>query len=467
MTKRLSQLKTFLAKLSWLERLWLLAPIFIWFSYLPRISLGGDSTMNYELSLTLIYVVVLALVGLSTIWYHRRLLVKSKHIWILTAFLLWSLLSIIWSPNRLRGILTGGILGLIYLIFLAAWADRGHLRQLLPTLAKLLVGSAVVACLLAIAQMVVGTYIQSRDVTSLCAGCVAGQFGFVRPNLFAIEPQFFGNLLLAPVLITYYYLITHRRDWQSSLVFVLLLTTLGLTLSRGAIYACAVGMLVMWLAVKRRWVAKLMTIDLILVAVIACLAIQGGLAAASPVYNETFWGAVTKSVDHLTLGIIDLRPKQSEPNDNGVNQEALDSPADTSLSSDEQQPAYDGYVAESTDVRVNLTKTALTAWSSQDWFHRLAGTGLGSSGVVMAEQTGSNYPKEIVQNEYVEILLERGVVGLVLFLAAIASTFHKPRRRNMTWVWSILVAYLVQWCFFSGLPNALHIYLVTSILLIV
>lgn len=422
--------------------------------------------MNYELSLTLIYVVVLAMVGLPTIWRHRKTLLKSKHIWILTAFLLWSLLSIIWSPNRLRGVLTGGILGLVYLIFLAAWAERVRLRQLLPTLAKVLVGSATIASILALIQMVVGTYIQSRDVTGLCAGCVAGQFGFVRPNLFAIEPQFFGNLLLAPILIVYYCLITHRRNWRVGLIFILLLTTLGLTLSRGAIYACAIGMVVLWLTVRGRWLAKLMTIDFILMAMVACLSIQGGLAVISPTYSETFWGAVTKSINHLSLGIIDLRPGKVDVNSE-ESSSASDSSANTSLSSNEQQPAYDGYVAESTDVRVNLTKTALTAWSSQDSFHRLAGTGLGSSGVVMARQTGSSYQKEIVQNEYVEILLERGVIGLLLFLAAIVSTFHKPHRRNATWVWSILVAYLVQWCFFSGLPNALHIYLVTSLLLIV
>ena len=466
MTKRWLRLKTFLAKLSWLERIWLLMPIFIWFSYLPRIGLGGDATMNYELSLTLIYVVVLAMVGLPTIWRHRKALLKSKHIWILTAFLLWSLLSIIWSPNRLRGVLTGGILGLVYLIFLAAWAERVCLRRLLPTLAKLLVGSATAASMLALIQMVVGTYIQSRDVTGLCAGCVAGQFGFVRPNLFAIEPQFFGNLLLAPILIVYYYLITHQRNWRVGLIFILLLTTLGLTLSRGAIYACAIGMVVLWLTVRGRWLTKLMTIDFVLMAMVACLSIQGGLAVISPTYSETFWGAVTKSINHLSLGIIDLRPGKVDVN----SEESLstsDSPTNTSLSSNEQQPAYDGYVAESTDVRVNLTKTALTAWSSQDLFHRLAGAGLGSSGVVMAQQTGSSYQKEIVQNEYVEILLERGVIGLLLFLAAIVSTFHKPHRRNATWVWSILVAYLAQWCFFSGLPNALHIYLVTSLLLIV
>ena len=84
----------------------------------------------------------------------------------------------------------------------------------------------------------------------------------------------------------------------------------------------------------------------------------------------------------------------------------------------------------------------------------------------MAEYTGSNYEKEIVQNEYVEILLERGLVGLVLFMAVIASTFDKLNKSKNRWAWSIIAAYAVQWCFFSGLPNAIHIYLIATLLLV-
>ena len=462
MTKLWQRLRHYLAGLSWLQRLWLLAPVAIWFSYSPVISLGGDATMNYELSITLIYAVVLAIVGLPTILRRWRDLIRSKHLWILTAFVVWSGLTILWSANQGRAILAEGVLGVVYLIFLAAWARRTELRRLLPILARLLVISAVVASLLAIGQMVLGTFIQSRNATGLCAGCVAAQFGFVRPNLFAIEPQFLGNLLLAPILIMAYVLISRRRTVGNSLIFILLVTTLGLTLSRGAIYACLIGIVVMWLTVKKRWLNKLSLVDLLLVAAALCLGLQGGLAAINPHISETFWGAVTKSINHLSLGVIDLRgcAVDSEPTTSST------SSAVTSTDP-EQKPAYDGYVAESTDVRVNLTKTALSAWSKQDLLHRLFGTGLGSSGVVLAEQTGSTYEKEIVQNEYVEILLERGVVGLLLFVAAVVSTFHKPRRRNQTWVWSILVAYLVQWCFFSGMPNALHIYLVASCLLII
>lgn len=461
MIKGLRHLGGYLAKLDWLQRLWLLAPIMIWFSYYPKISLGGDATMNYELSLTLIYVVVLAVVGVPTIWRHRRTIWRSKHIWILTAYVAWSAMTIVWSANRLRGVLTVGVLGLLYLIFLAAWAERAKLRQLIPIMANLMIGSAVVASVLALLQMVAGTYIQTRTSLGLCAGCVAGQFGFVRPNLFAIEPQFLGSLLIAPVLIVCHRLISGRRSWQNCLILVLLATVLGLTLSRGAIYACGLGVIVIWLVVRHHLADKLVMTGLIVVGAGLCLTIQGGLAAINPYIQESFGGAVTKSINHLSLGVIDLRGLVTTKNTGDSHT------SDDESSTNQQQPAYDGYVAESTDVRVSLTRTALAAWSEQDLFHRLFGVGLGSAGVVMAEQTGSTYIKEIVQNEYVEVLLERGLIGVLLFVAAIVSTFHKPRHRRQLWAWAILVAYLVQWCFFSGLPNALHIYLVVSWLLII
>ena len=455
MTKTFRKFRKFITKLNWLQRLWLLAPICVWLSYRPVISLGADGTMNYELSIALIYVVVLAMVGLPTTWRHRRKLVANKAAVVIGLFTLWSSVTSLWSANLTRGILTSGILWCLCLISWAVIAERQKIIDILPYLKKVLIASSVVACLLALLQMVLGTYIESREVIGLCAGCVASQFGFVRPNLFAIEPQFLGSLLLAPTLIVYHQLITKKRNWTNSLVFIPLAMTLGLTLSRGAIYACALGMAVMWFVVNKRWLNKLATIDLIIVAAVGCLCIQGGLAAINPRISETFLGAISKSVNHLSLGVIDL----------GLDEQTKEPVNDSTVK--ENEPVFDGYVAESTDVRVNLTKVALTAWSNQTLAHKLFGTGLGSSGMVMAKQTGSDYQKEIVQNEYVEILLERGVVGFVLFMSTIATIAASVSIRKKRWLRAILIAYLAQWCFFSGLPNALHIYLTLSLLLIV
>lgn len=449
----LSKLKTFW-RLSLLERLWLMAPIMIWFSYLPRISLAEDGTMNYELSLTLIYVVILAIVGLPRVWHHWSELRQSGLVRLASAFVGWSGLCVIWSDNRTRGLLTFAVYVVLYLVFLALVAERRLLCQLLPKLVRVAIWATISACLLAIAQMVLGTFvITNRHSLGLCAGCVAGQFGFIRPNLLAIEPQFLGSLLLAPLLYITYLTLQGKHSYaKQPLLLVLMLTTLWLTLSRGAIYAYLVSLVVMILLV-RKWRRQLVVVGLVALSLVVCLVCQGTLASANPRIDSSFTQAVSTSLNHLSMGIVRLPYQQKSP-----------TPPPLISQEHDKQPAYHGYVAESTNVRLSLTKTALAAWRSNQLGQQLFGTGLGSAGIVLARQTGSRYQKEIVQNEFVEVLLERGLIGLVLLggLVVLYGRLCSRRRDHLALV--ILVAYLVQWCFFSGLPNALHIYLVLALL---
>ena len=449
----LTKLKAF-RRLSLLERLWLMAPIMIWFSYLPRISLAEDGTMNYELSLTLIYVVILAIVGLPKVWHHRSELRQSRFVWLASAFVGWSGLCVIWSDNRTRGLLTFAAYVVLYLVFLALVAERRLLCRLLPKLVRVVIRATASACLLAIIQIILGTFIvTNRHALGLCAGCVAGQFGFIRPNLLAIEPQFLGSLLLAPLLYITYLTLRGKHSYvKQPLLLVLMLTTLWLTLSRGAIYAYLASLAVMILLVRKRR-RQLVVVGLIALSLVFCLVCPGALASANPRIDSSFTQAVSTSLNHLSMGIIRLPYQRKSP---------------TSLPSipreHDKQPAYRGYVAESTNVRLSLTKTALAAWRSNRLGQQLFGTGLGSAGIVLARQTGSQYQKEIVQNEFVEVLLERGLVGLALLggLVVLYGRLCSQRRDYLALV--ILVAYLAQWCFFSGLPNALHIYLVLALL---
>ena len=449
----LTKLKAF-RRLSLLERLWLMAPIMIWFSYLPQISLAEDGTMNYELSLTLIYVVILAIVGLPRVWHHRSELRQSRLVWPASAFIGWSGLCVIWSDNRIRGLLTFAVYVVLYLVFLALVAERRLLRQLLPKLVRVAIWATISACLLAIAQMVLGTFvITNRHSLGLCAGCVAGQFGFIRPNLLAIEPQFLGSLLLAPLLYITYLILQGKHSYaKQPLLLVLMLTTLWLTLSRGAIYAYLASLVVMTLLV-RKWRRQLVVVGLIALSLVVCLVCQGALASANPRIDSSFTQAVSTSLNHLSMGIIRLPYQRKSPT----------SPLSIPQEHD-KQPAYHGYVAESTNVRLSLTKTALAAWRSNQLGQQLFGTGLGSAGIVLARQTGSRYQKEIVQNEFVEVLLERGPVGLALLGGLVVLYGRLCFQRRDYLALAILVAYLTQWCFFSGLPNALHIYLVLALL---
>lgn len=63
----------------------------------------------------------------------------------------------------------------------------------------------------------------------------------------------------------------------------------------------------------------------------------------------------------------------------------------------------------------------------------------------------------MVQNEYLELLLEVGAIGLALFVALLLGLFKNTA--NSKYVWAVIAAFVVQWWFFSGYPNTLHMFL--------
>lgn len=428
-----------LRELNWLERLWLGVPIALWFSYQPLMRFGQDATTYYELSITLIYVAVLALAGLPTVWRARKILVKDRAVQLTGAFVAVSLISLFWTPNLTRGILTLGVVGLLYLVFLAALAEQKRLKKLLPELATVLVVSAVIVSVFAFLQVIAGIWLPGNE-TLLCAGCVADQFGFVRPNGFAVEPQFLGSLLIAPLLVLTRLLLKGRRDTTIIVSFLIVSTAMFLTLSRGAIFAFALGALVLVIWSWREVQAIIRTALLLAAAFFTTLLIQGTSAALNPRVDITFYGAVSVSVNQLSLGIISLPAEQA------------------STTSGEEAPVFEGYVEESTGTRLSLTQLALRTWASSP-MNVLFGVGLGGSGVAIHESFPSEIDaREIIQNEYVELLLEYGLVGLGLFIAILVGFLRGTWKAK--WAWAFLAAYALQWSFFSGYPNALHVYLV-------
>jgi hypothetical protein len=222
-----------------------------------------------------------------------------------------------------------------------------------------------------------------------------------------------------------------------------------LTLSRGAIFAFGFGVLVLFILNWRGWRKVLCSIGVMILSLVLALGIQGMAAVINPNFHERFSQTVAKSVHQLSLGMIDFRQ------DNTIIS------TETEESTDVNQPAFDGYVPQSTDERVGLSKVALETWSQKPTT-TLFGVGLGGAGTAMAEFSPNQGPREIVQNEYVEILLERGLIGIGLLAAVLAGLFYVTRRQK--WMWAIVVAFLVQWNFFSGLPNALHVYLALILL---
>jgi hypothetical protein len=434
----------------------LLLPAAVWFSYQPLIELGQSDTMYFEISLSLVALTAFALTAIPHIWRARANIKNNKFSWLVISFGLWNTLTLIWTENFLRGFLTAGVIWLLVLAFLRL-STHHNIKQLLPAIWRIFVGSAVVVSAFAWLQMLLDIAGLPMSQTLICVGCQYEYFGFPRAVGFAIEPQFLGSLLLAPVLIlialsyrsqpkTYHY-------WLTSFLSL----TLFMSLSRGAIYALLVGLAVLVGINLAKIKHSLLVVGLVGLSFVGALAAQGLMVAFNQNVNESFGSVVAKSVHHLSLGVIDLRDKPSAtaPTEQAADQ--LSAPAS-------EQVYFDGYVAQSTDARLSFNELAFDAWKSSP-FTMLFGVGLGGAGVAMhrthPDQVGT---LEITQNEYTEILLELGLVGLLFFFALLIAFFGKTSSHKF--VWAVAVAYLAQWAFFSGYPNAIHIYLVLFLLLV-
>ncbi len=425
--------------------------------------------MHFEVSITVLYVVVLACLGLSVIWPSILKLVFSKRTILVSTFLILAALSLLWTMNPLRGLLTLGLMGLLYIIYLATVRSYEKIYKLIPLIVNLLILSSVIMSILSVVQMIAGIWLD-RSSSLLCLGCTTSQFGFARPNLFTIEPQFLGSILLIPALILSYELIKKKTERKhGGLILLIITTALLITLSRGAIYAFLAGLTVILITSANNLTKILRVLAILSASLITCLLVQASTAAINPDIDITFLGAANSSVNQLSLGQLEI-PRASKPHSknesaalDGSNHKTRESSVVPENHS--SKPAFDGYVEESTNTRLRLSTLGIDAWN--DNLPRIIfGAGIGSSGSVLSESFPSQIGKrEIVQNQYVEILLENGILGVFIFLSILFFLFMRLISRK--WLWGILVAFLVQWNFFSGLPNAIHIYLTLIMLAVI
>lgn len=65
---------------------------------------------------------------------------------VVTIFVLISIISIFWTMNMTRGILTVGVTGMLYVVFLGAVAERARLHMLMSRIIRVYIGSALVMC---------------------------------------------------------------------------------------------------------------------------------------------------------------------------------------------------------------------------------------------------------------------------------------------------------------------------------
>ena len=180
--------------------------------------------------------------------------------------------------------------------------------------------------------------------------------------------------------------------------------------------------------------------------------------------NDTYVSGVSKVINQLTLGVVNLggsETKKEVPVVVEGDDVVGDGVSGFAVGSDVGEEAhFDGYVEISTNERTHSWEGALAIWSS-DARTMLVGIGLGGAPTAMYVNGFRDTPREIINNEYISLLLESGVVGVLLMVVTLGLVVRAIGKSPLRMVLAaLIVAYMVSLCFFSGLPNALHIYLI-------
>lgn len=444
-------------KLNLFEKLLLLAPIFIWFSYQPNFNFGQISGTNIEFSLFQIFLVILALSSLPLIIKNRQDLIKNKAALLVGSFVAWNYLGLFWSVNVPRTLLTSLVLSILYAVFLGLISSF-KLKKMSFLLIQVYVFMATIMSLIAAVQVIYGAWTDY----GLCSGCLARGFGFVRPSAFSIEPQFFGSLLIFPMIWLIKRSIERKASRFEVIMLFIQIFAMYLTLSRGAIFALALAVIVLLFSFvkdKKQFKSGLIFVVIIISSgFLSGMVFHGIFTQLNPRVSDGFYDSISKSVNQMSLGVVKL-PKIDKPKPEA-------SPKIENIQGPEpEKAAFDGYVEKSTDERTNMLSLGIETWS-KDFKTILLGVGAGGAGRAIHSYTQkTSTDLEIVQNEFIEILLENGLVGFGLFIGIIFGFFYSTRIKK--WAWAVFIGILVQWFFFSGLPNSLHIYLILGAMFVI
>lgn len=260
-------------------------------------------------------------------------------------------------------------------------------------------------------------------------------FGFPRVQSTALEPLFLGNYMLLPFLLTFSLFITRQRKNYVGWILLLISVVLTLTLSRGAIAASVLGVIIcsatLWRFTKIREVLKGVGIN-----------IAGCIMAFSMIFVV---GAITDN-------------KGEEDLNNYVKQSSQLKSTPTSADSD----------------RVVNKRLAKEAFINRP----ILGYGVGSFGTYAKQSMPELYADTgnvTVNNEYYEVVSETGLLGLMalvgfvitLFISAVRRLFSKIDLYTRTWVVALSamsLGFLVQYYAFSTL-YILHIWVFIGLLL--
>lgn len=333
------------------------------------------------------------------------------------AWLLWMICSGLWVQNYntyLRTFLPVAFLVVLAISITILWQKR-YVR---PVVASLLLGASA-SIVFGVFQFV-GNFLGLPDSVTLIRPEYSWQgFGFPRVHSFSLEPLYFAGFLLLPIAILSARFITKGKllEWRSLLLLLASISTVVLTLSRGAIAGLVLELLLIGF-ILRKEVKRLLSWRLIggaLAGFLISVSLVGGIIS---LFNkpgndsDLTYGSrgVTTFVSHLTNTRF-FANKDNKEKDDSIAQR------DTARSQGLEL--------------VKSNKTIL-----------LRGAGSGQYEVYAKQKYQAAYKGE-PNNMVIEQLIQGGVIGLSLLALFFIGLLHALYKNRSQWLATALFGYII------------------------
>lgn len=382
---------------------------------LPFERLLTFDAFGFTLKISYLFGVLAIMVALADFFKNRK--IKFDLIDKLAfCFPAYALLSVIWSIDPKRTL----IISFLYLFVFLLLIVIKHFSDLKKKeiYLNLLLSVGVLLSIFAIWQFFSNSFGIFDQFSFLRDEYKKGVFPFPRVQATFLEPLFFANFLLIPILIAVKKAFEKPADKLISFFLFLTLVAFILTLSRGAYLALVVSFLAFsspMILIFRHKFSKF--IPILLTTVVAVI------FSYSLIYFSTGQSGVNSYVSQAT--------KTTD----------VDNPSAVSDLDYLRTRNYTVEVAQN-HIKQNFLGIGTGAFGSLPEFKLLKDQG--------------RY--QTVNNEYLEILVENGVVGFVLFLLLIISILVSVYRQilaskdfSSTMFLAIFLGWLVQYLTFSNL----------------
>lgn len=426
----------------------------LWFSYHPLVTFGTRDGVHLDGSLLYLVAVIAVTASFFLVWRQRRIFWRNPAWLLLIGFASYATATAFWSPNPLRAALTVAFLWLMVAISTVAAVHLPMLTKRWAIVRRLLVGGLVVSAAWAMWQIVADATGVSPTYTLLPEAYRSSVFGVARPTAFALEPQFFASLLLMPFGWFLYRMLTSPAR-HASLGLIVTAGLLIMTMSRGGLLAACVMTLLLVAMRCRRWKTGLLVFGSIALGTMIALLLMTTAAAINQRDAISGPDALARSLNHLTLGVLELPETTSRPASDGPKRSPAQEVGPAAASSD-------GYVESSTVSRLTMSQKALEIWKQQPGTV-LFGVGIGGFGKALHEHDPSQPVGAVANNYYTELLAELGLIGAALFTSFIGWLLYRLAVHRQLLLIALVTGFLVQWCFFSGNANVIHVWVIVGI----